>query len=151
MKTWQGSLGVSELQGIVSPAYIVCRTSSDFHRRYLHLVLRSRPYVNRYKQLSFGVRVNQWDMRYEDFKQIPVFFPPLTEQAAIARFLDLQDRRIRQLIHAKGRLIELLNEQKQAIIHGAVTRGLTPHVCLRPSGIDWLGAIPVHWEIMIAY
>jgi type I restriction enzyme S subunit len=74
MKTWQGSLGVSAHLGIVSPAYIVCRLSEQTNRRYLHIVLRSRPYVNCYNQLSFGVRVNQWDMRYQDFKQIPVFF-----------------------------------------------------------------------------
>ena len=69
------------------------------------------------------------------------------EQAAIARFLDYADRRIRRYIGAKKKLIALLNEQKQAIIHRAVTRGLDPDVRLRPSGVDWLGDVPEPWEL----
>lgn len=72
--------------------------------------------------------------------------PPLPEQAAIVRFLDHADRHIRRFIATKRRLIELLNEQKQAIIQRAVTRGLDPKVRLKPSGIDWLGDIPAHWD-----
>ena len=74
--------------------------------------------------------------------------PPLPEQAAIVRFLDYVDRRIRRYIRAKQKLIELLNEQKQAIIHRAVTRGLDPNVRLKPSGVEWLGDVPEHWEVM---
>ncbi len=72
--------------------------------------------------------------------------PPQAEQEAIATFLAHVDRRINRLIRAKRRLIELLNEQKQAIIHQAVTRGLDPTVRLKSSGIDWLGDVPEHWE-----
>ena len=74
--------------------------------------------------------------------------PPLPEQAAIVRFLDHADRRIRRYINAKRKLIALLNEQKQAIIHRAVTRGLDPNVRLKPSGVEWLGDVPEHWEIV---
>ncbi len=74
-------------------------------------------------------------------------FPPLPEQAAIVRFLDHADRRIRRYIRAKQKLIKLLEEQKQAIIHRAVTRGLDPNVRLKPSGVAWLGDVPVHWEV----
>ena len=70
--------------------------------------------------------------------------PPLDEQAAIVRFLDHADRRIRRYIRAKQKLIELLEEQKQAIIHRAVTRGLDPNVRLKPSGVEWLGEVPEH-------
>ncbi len=69
------------------------------------------------------------------------------EQAAIVRFLDHVDRRIRRYIPAKKKLIALLNEQKQAIIHRAVTRGLDPNVRLKPSGVEWLGDVPEHWEV----
>jgi type I restriction enzyme S subunit len=75
-------------------------------------------------------------------------FPPLSEQAAIVRFLDYADRRIRRYIRAKHRLIELLEEQKQAIIHRAVTRGLDPNVRLKRSGVEWLGDVPEHWEVL---
>ena len=73
--------------------------------------------------------------------------PPLPEQAAIVRFLDHADRRIRRYIRAKQKLIKLLEEQKQAIIHRAVTRGLDPNVRLKPSGVEWLGDVPEHWGV----
>jgi type I restriction enzyme S subunit len=73
--------------------------------------------------------------------------PPADEQAAIMRFLDHADGRIRRYILAKQKLIKLLEEQKQAIIHRAVTRGLDPNVRLKPSGVEWLGDVPEHWEV----
>ena len=73
--------------------------------------------------------------------------PPLAEQAAIVRYLDHADDRIRRYISAKERLIALLEEQKQAIIHRAVTRGLDPQRPLKPSGVEWLGDVPAHWEV----
>jgi type I restriction enzyme S subunit len=78
---------------------------------------------------------------------MPVLVPPRDEQAAIVRFLDHADRRIRRYIRAKQKLIKLLEEQKQAIIHRAVTRGLDPNVRLKPSGVEWLGEVPEHWEL----
>jgi type I restriction enzyme S subunit len=74
--------------------------------------------------------------------------PPPTEQVAIVRFLDWANGRLDRAIRAKRKVIALLNEQKQAIIHRAVTRGLDPSVPLKPSGIPWLGDIPQHWEIV---
>ena len=87
------------------------------------------------------------DFRFDDSlrKLLPV--QPLAEQAAIVRFLDHADRRIRRYIRAKQKLIKLLEEQKQAIIHRAVTRGLDPNVRLKPSGVEWLGDVPEHWEV----
>jgi len=73
--------------------------------------------------------------------------PPLPEQSAIVRFLDHIDRRIRRSIRAKQKLIKLLEEQKQAVIHQAVTRGLDPNVRLKPSGVEWLGEVPEHWDV----
>ena len=147
MKTWQGSLGVSEHDGIVSPAYIVCSLSSSINPRYLHLLLRSRPYIGHYNQISFGVRVNQWDMRYEHFKQVSVLLPERSEQDSIVRFLDRTDHLMNRLIRTKQRLIELLGEQKQAIVHRAVTRGLDPDVPMKPTGLDWLPEVPEGWEV----
>jgi type I restriction enzyme S subunit len=70
------------------------------------------------------------------------------EQAAIVRFLNHASLQLERAIRAKKKLIALLNEQKQAIIHRAVTRGLDPNVRLKPSGVPWLGDIPQHWEVM---
>jgi type I restriction enzyme S subunit len=83
----------------------------------------------------------------EDAYQRPAVLPPLAEQAAIVRFLDDADRRIRRYIAAKKKLVALLNEQKQATIHRVVTRGLDPNVRLKPSGVEWLGDVPEHWEV----
>ena len=77
------------------------------------------------------------------------YYRHVTEQAAIVRFLDHADRRIRRYILAKQKLIKLLEEQKQAIIHRAVTRGLDSSVRLKPSDVEWLGDVPEHWEVTL--
>ena len=73
--------------------------------------------------------------------------PPLDEQAAIVRYLDDADQRIRAYVSAKERLIALLEEERQAVIHQAVTRGLDPNVKLKPSSVEWLGDVPEHWAV----
>ena len=78
---------------------------------------------------------------------LPVLVPPLPEQHAIVRYLDHADRRIRRYVDAKRKLIALLGEEKQAVVNHAVTRGLDPNVPLKPSGVDWLGDVPEHWEV----
>jgi type I restriction enzyme S subunit len=89
-----------------------------------------------------------WSLRPEHFKMIYGCVPPLSEQVAIVRYLDYMDRRIRKYIRAKQKLIKLLEEQKQATIHRAVTRGLDPDIRLKPSGVEWLGDVPEHWEVL---
>ena len=146
MKAWQGSMGIAPVDGIVSPAYFVY----DFvisNRAFGQALLRSKPYVAHFGQASDGVRVGQWDLTIAGMRAIPVLVPPPEEQAAIVRFLDWANGRLERTIRAKRKVIALLNEQKQAIIHRAVTRGLDPSVPLKPSGIPWLGDIPQHWEV----
>lgn len=147
MKMWQGSLGVSKYEGIVSPAYIVCKIKGDINFEYLQVLLRSPKYKTIYNRISYGVRVGQWDMRYDDFKKINLFIPPLSEQDQIVKYLDHQLAKINKFIKAKKKLIAVLKEQKQAIINEVVTKGLDPNVKMKPSGIEWLGDVPEHWEI----
>lgn len=147
MKAWQGSMGLAPQDGIVSPAYYVFDFAVE-NRHYGQALLRSRPYVGFFAQASDGVRIGQWDLSITGMKRIPVTLPPPAEQAAIVRFLDHADRRIRKAIAAKQRLIKLLQEQKQVIIHQAVTRGLDPNVKLKPSGVEWLGDVPEGWEVV---
>jgi type I restriction enzyme S subunit len=97
--------------------------------------------------LSRGIRERSTDFRFESFARQFVPVPPPDEQAAIVKFLDYANGKIERAIRAKRKLIGLLNEQKQAIIHRAVTRGLDPNVKLKPSGIPWLGDVPEHWEV----
>ncbi|MGD0291850.1 MAG: restriction endonuclease subunit S [Candidatus Binataceae bacterium] len=146
MKAWQGSMGIAPSDGIVSPAYFVF----DFDiadRAFGQALLRSKPYVAHFGQASDGVRVGQWDLTIAGMRQIPVLAPPPAEQAATVRFLDWANGRLERAIRAKRKVIALLNEQKQAIIHRAVTRGLDPSVALKPSGIPWLGEVPKDWEV----
>jgi type I restriction enzyme S subunit len=144
MKAWQGSMGIAPCDGIVSPAYFVFNFRIANHA-YGQALLRSKPYVAHFGQASDGVRVGQWDLTIPGMRQIPVLVPSPDEQAAIVRFLDYANRRLERAIRAKRKVIALLNEQKQAIIHRAVTRGLDPNVPLKPSGIPWLGESPSHW------
>ena len=147
MKAWQGSYGISQHDGIVSPAYFVFDlngVSGD----YFHAAIRSRAYVPFFAQASDGVRIGQWDLSQARMREIPFALPPLPEQAAIVRYLDHADRRIRRYVTAKRRLIAVLEEEKQAIINQAVTRGLDPNVRFKPSGVEWLGDIPAHWEVL---
>lgn len=91
--------------------------------------------------------VTRYGLSHNAIKSVILPIPPLSEQSTIVSFFDHVDRRIRRYIRAKQRLIKLLEEQKQAIIHRAVTRGLDPSVPLKPSGVEWLGDIPEHWDV----
>jgi type I restriction enzyme S subunit len=93
-----------------------------------------------------GIRERSTDFRYSDFGRNVFPVPPTDEQAAIVRYLDHANRKIDKYVNSKKRLIKLLEEQKQAIIHKAVTRGIEPDVPMKDSGVDWLGQIPSHWD-----
>ena len=114
------------------------------HGEYLFRALQSTGVAYQFHVQANGV--TRYGLSHAAIKSIWLPLPPLSEQTAIVRFLDHANRRIERYIRAKKRLIALLNEQKQAIIHRAVTRGLDPNVRLKPSGVPWLGEIPEHWE-----
>ena len=149
MKMWQGSLGVSEFDGIVSPAYIVCHINDEnVNRRYLHMLLRSPCYKTYYNQFSYGIRVGQWDMHYEDFKGLEVALPPREEQDQIVRYLDWQMSKINRLIAAKRKQIGLLKEQERSVAVHYITHGCNPQAVMKDSGIDWVEMIPQHWDVL---
>ena len=148
MRAWQGALGLSVYRGIVSPAYIVQRPRDGVLGKYMHYLFRTPRFAKEAERWSYGITSDQWSLRSEHFKMIYVCLPTHEEQAAIVSFLDRVDRRIRLYIRTKQKLIQLLEEQRQAVIHRAVTRGLDPNVRLKPSGLAWLGDVPAHWEVM---
>lgn len=147
MRAWQGAIGVSNYRGIVSPAYIIFRLREQSNSNYYHYLFRTPNFAKEAECWSYGITSDQWSLRYDDFKRIYSPLPPANEQDIIVRYLNSITNRINRLIRAKRRMIELLNEQKQAIIQFAVTRGLYPDVPLKPSGVEWLGDIPAHWVI----
>ena len=139
MLAWNGSLGVSGIDGIVSPAYCVFRGKDGDDPRFLHYLFRTPLFTGAFKTVSTGVVDSRLRLYPDVFFRLPSLLPPLPEQFAIARFLAYVDRRIRRHIRAKQKLIKLLEEQKHTIIHRAVTRGLDPNVRLKPSDVEWLG------------
>jgi|GEM_PF-58835 len=150
MKAWQGSVGVSNDRGIVSPAYFVYKTLHKENSAFLHYLLRSPQYTAGYMLFSKGIRVNQWDLDPQYHSRMPVLLPPRDEQAAIAEFLDRETGKIDELIAKQEKLIALVAEKRQATISHAVTKGLNPTVPMKHSGVEWLGQIPAHWTACAA-
>lgn len=145
MRMWQGAMGVSPVDGLVSPAYVVARPLSGVETRYYTYLFRTDACLTEVDKISRGIVKDRNRLYWEDFKRIPSLFPPPEEQTAIVRFLDDADRRIRRAVLVKKRLIALINEQKQVIVYKAVTQGLDPDAQLKPSGVEWLGDVPEHW------
>ena len=112
---------------------------------YLLRALQSKGLAYQFNVEAKGV--TRYGLSHSGIKSVWIPLPPLPEQTTIVRYLDYFDRRIRRYIDAKQKLIKLLEEQKQVVIHRAVTRGLDPDVPLKPSGVEWLGEVPEHWEI----
>ena len=154
MLAWNGSLGVSSISGIVSPSYCVFRTKRDgVDSRFLHYLFRTPSYTGAFKTVSTGVVDSRLRLYPDVFLRLPSVVPPLPEQTAIVRFLDYMDRRIRRSIRAKQKLIKLLEEYRQALIHQAVTgkidvRTGKPYPAYKDSGVPWLGKVPEQWEVI---
>lgn len=147
MKAWQGSLAVSEYNGIVSPAYHICKiTSENICKKYLHYLLRDASYLPEYMRLSTGLRVGQWDLSFDDFKNIPFLVPSLAEQERIAAFLDAECAEIDAVLEKTRASIEEYKKLKQAVITQAVTKGVRGDRPMKDSGIEWIGDIPAEWD-----
>ena len=123
------------------------RKSEDFNSKYLDYLLRIRAYIAEYNGRSTGVGVGFLRLYPNQFLDIALIQPPRPEQDQIVAYLRVQDAHIAGFIKAKRDLIKLLTEQKLRIIDHAVARGLDLSVALRPSGIEWLGEVPEHWEV----
>jgi type I restriction enzyme S subunit len=147
LRSFQGGIEYARQQGIISPAYTVLYPVQPESHGFLAWLFKSKPYVENLSLYVTGIRQGQ-NIDYEKLSRSELPAPPVPEQAAIVRFLNHADRRIRRYIRAKQKLIKLLEEQRQAIIDRAVTRGLDPNVRLKPSGIEWLGKVPEHWEVL---
>ncbi len=138
------TVGLSRHDGMITGAYTVFEPLGEGNAEYFELFYRAMDERKLLSPLYSGLRNTIPPERFLGTKTPQ---PPPAEQAAIVRFLDYADRRIRRYIAAKQKLIKLLEEQKQAIIHRAVTRGLDPNVRLKPSGVEWLGDVPEHWKV----
>ena len=147
MRMWQGAVGVAPVDGLVSPAYVVAHPFPEVEPRYYAYLFRTDAYMREVNKFSRGIVADRNRLYWGEFKQIPSAFPPTDEQTRIANFLDAHGRLTARLICNKRRLIGLLNEQKQAVINYAVTRGLNPNAPMKPTGIGWMPEVPAHWEV----
>ena len=143
-------IGKSAVNLLRGPAYcggdvILFRPHGHLIPRYTGYMMDCEPIVHQKATMGRGFTVYHVYGKQLKYLRIPI--PPLEEQAAIVRFLDHADEQTQRYIAGKERLIALLEEERQALVHQAVTRGLDPSVRLKPSGVEWLGKVPEHWEI----
>ncbi|MDE2691448.1 MAG: restriction endonuclease subunit S [Acidobacteriota bacterium] len=135
---------------VASTGFAVLTPQAATEPAFVGSLCRSQPFTDFVMAQSVGVAYPA--IAETRLSAVPVAIPPLEEQTAIVRFLDYVDRRIRQYIRAKEKLIAALEEQKQAVIHQAVTgqidvRTGEPYPAYRESGLDWLPEVPKHWEV----
>ncbi len=133
--------------GVCVGEFLVLRSSvANLSSRYLEQLLRSKSVIDAIDASTFGAKMPRANWQFIGNMNVPL--PPVSEQRAIVRYLDHADQRIRSYVTAKKRLVELLQEERQALINQAVTRGLDPNVPLKPSGVPWLGDVPAHWDLL---
>lgn len=143
-----GSVGLSRHTGCLSPVYyVLTRRSEEDNPQFLNAYFQTKPFQESLVRIGNGILAHRMRIPMELLKTELFPRPPADEQMAIVRFLDHAERRIRLYIRAKQKLIKLLEEQKRALVHHAVTRGLDTRVRVKPSGIDWIGDVPEHWDI----
>lgn len=122
MKAWQGSVAVSNYEGIVSPAYFVYEfTNKNIDGKYFHYLIRNKTYTAEFRRLSGGIREGQWDLPADALNNTYILIPPLEEQKAVAEYLDKKCAEIEQVIADKKVQLETLDEYKKSLIYEYVT------------------------------
>jgi type I restriction enzyme S subunit len=146
LRSFQGGIERSAHGGCVSPAYTVLRPSSLVEGSFFSYLLKEDGYIQSLQTMTDGIREGK-TISYDQFAAIGVVCPPISEQSAIASFLDHETSKIDALISEQEKLIELLKEKRSAVISHAVTKGLNPDVKMKDSGVEWLGMVPEGWEV----
>lgn len=134
---------LSTQRGIITSAYLATRVKAA-KARFVAYQLRSYDTTKVFYSMGGGLRQS---MKYSDVKRLPMMLPTREEQTTIANFLDRETAKLDTLIAKQEKLIELLQEKRQALISHAVTKGLDPNVKMKDSGVEWLGKVPEHWEV----
>lgn len=139
------TVGLSDFDGMITGAYTVMQVNEHFDNSFLYYFYLNLDAGKRMKPLYTGLRNT---ISKDNFFSFKTFVPPIEEQTAIANFLDDKTTKIDQAIAIKQKQIELLEERKRTLIHKAVTRGIRPNLKLKDSGVEWIGKIPEHWEML---
>ncbi|MBN8185059.1 restriction endonuclease subunit S [Roseibium aggregatum] len=143
----KGSSGLSVHDGSVSLINTVLIPQARIDSDFCNWLLRSRDFQEEFYRWGQGIVADLWTTKFSQMKNINIPLPSIDEQKAIATFLDRETGKIDALVEEQKRLIELLKEKRQAVISHAVTKGLNPDAPMKDSGIEWLGEVPVHWEV----
>ena len=147
LRSFQGGFEISEYEGVCSPAYQVFYSTIPCCNYFFKYLFKSYGFISQINAFTLGIREGK-NIQYEDFSLMKLPFPVLHEQQAIADYLDRRCSEIDDLIALQEEMITKLQSYKQSVITEAVTRGLDKNVPLKDSGIDWIGKIPKHWEIV---
>ena len=131
-------------EGAITSAYVSLRPTEIADSRFYTYFLKSMDAKKMFHGMGTGIRLT---LSYNELKNQFLPKPSIKEQEAIANYLDSATSKIDEAIAQQQKMIDLLNERKQIIINNAVTKGLDPNVKMKPSGIDWIGDIPEHWEL----
>lgn len=150
-QAWRGSVGISKYRGIISPAYFVYSFSVDCNWNYMNYLLRDSTMVQQYETASRGVGTIQRNLFAPWLMNCWVILPSTKEQQAIADFLDAKCAEIDALSSDIQAQIDTLEQYKRSVISEAVTKGLDPNVPMKDSGIEWVGEIPVGWDVHPVY
>ena len=143
----KGSSGLLKFEGSVSLINIVLKPL-DINLEYSNFMLKCNGFIEEFYRNGHGIVADLWTTRFWDMKSIMLPIPPKDEQEKIASYLDEKIAKIDASINGKEKFIELLKEQKQIIINDAVTKGLNKNAKFKNSGVEWLGEIPSHWEVV---
>ena len=143
----KGSSGLSELDGSVSLINTVIVPSAEVDAKFCHHLLKSVAFQEEFYRMGSGLVADLWSTNFNKMKGITLPIPPLSEQTAIAKFLDRETARIDGLIETKTRFIALLKEKRAAVITHAVTKGLDADAPMKDSGVEWIGDIPSNWKM----
>lgn len=144
---WMGAIGLSEYDGVTSPAYDILRPHQQINGKFFHYLFRTPLCLSEFKKNSRGIMDMRLRLYFEELGNIYIPFPSYQEQQKIAQFLDDKTAKIDQAVDLAEKQIALLKEHKQILIQNAVTRGLNPDVPLKDSGVEWIGQVPEHWEV----
>lgn len=144
---WMGAVGLSNYDGVTSPAYDVLRPIIEMDVRYYNYIFRSSQTLSEFKKRSKGIMEMRLRLYFDELGQILFPLPPKEEQKAISDFLDKKCESIDTYILKQKEIIELLKEKKSSLINNAVIKGLDKEVEYKDSGVEWIGKIPKHWEI----
>ena len=144
---WMGAIGLSEYDGVTSPAYDILRPHQQINGKFFHYLFRTPLCLSEFKKNSRGIMDMRLRLYFEELGNIYIPFPSYPEQQKIAQFLDDKTAKIDQAVDLAEKQIALLKEHKQILIQNAVTRGLNPDVPLKDSGVEWIGKVQEHWEV----